>query len=198
MHQRQSSWAGRAHHQRFKCSEHTTHQLINEVVHSLSSFDQQDDPPGFLQLAHHVFQRLRSNHFGTFRLVLQEVVHLGHGSIVGADLQRERERGRESVGHHTGEHLYYQEWKRVKTLPRSHGHSCSWWGSGPWQPNQWVRCLLWGGNRRDFNAFKDLVTTSTLETFLHFPHCWHFAQWKRLLQAVHQREEEVLPSKKYL
>lgn len=30
----------------------------------------------------------------------------------------------------------------VIILPRSHGHSCSWWGSGPWRPNQSVQCLL--------------------------------------------------------
>lgn len=36
----------------------------------------------------------------------------------------------------------------VMTLPQNHGHSCSWWGSGPWQPNQSVRCLLCGHNGR--------------------------------------------------
>lgn len=35
-------------------SEHATDQFVNEVVHRLSGLDQQDDPPGFLQLGHHV------------------------------------------------------------------------------------------------------------------------------------------------
>lgn len=64
----------------------TTNQFINEIIHSLSSLDQQDDPPGLLQLGHHVLQGLGSDHFGALSLVLQEVVDLGHSSVVGADL----------------------------------------------------------------------------------------------------------------
>lgn len=67
-------------------SAKTTDQFVDEVIHSLSGLDQQDDPPGLLQLAHHVLQRLCSNHLGALRLVLQEVVHLGHGSVVSTDL----------------------------------------------------------------------------------------------------------------
>lgn len=63
-----------------------TNQFINKIIHSLAGLNQQDDPPGLLQLGHHVFQRLGSDHLGALRLVLQEVVHLGHGSVVGADL----------------------------------------------------------------------------------------------------------------
>lgn len=77
-------------HKGFQCSRgRRAYQFINEVVHGLAGFDQQDDPPGLLQLGHHVLQRFGSDHFGTLRLILQEVVHLGHGSIVGTDLQRE-------------------------------------------------------------------------------------------------------------
>lgn len=64
----------------------TAHQLVNEVIHSLSSLDQQDDPPGLLELGHHVFQRFCSNNLGALSLVLQEVMHLGHGTVVSADL----------------------------------------------------------------------------------------------------------------
>lgn len=67
-----------------------TNQFVNEVVHSLSSLNQQDDPPGLLQLGYHVLQRLSSNHLGALRLIFQEVVHLGHSSVVGADLLEER------------------------------------------------------------------------------------------------------------
>lgn len=63
-----------------------THQFVDEVVHRLPSLDQQDDPPGLLQLGHHVLQRLGSDHLGAFGLVLQEVVHLGHGSVERAHL----------------------------------------------------------------------------------------------------------------
>lgn len=70
----------------FNSSAHTTHQFINEVVHSLSGLNQQDDPPGLLQLGHHVLQRLCSNHLRALRLILQEVVHLGHSAVVGTDL----------------------------------------------------------------------------------------------------------------
>lgn len=65
---------------------HTTHQFINEVVHSLSSLDQQDDPPGLLQLGHHVLKRLCSNHLGALCLILQKVMHLGNGPVVSTDL----------------------------------------------------------------------------------------------------------------
>lgn len=64
----------------------TTHQFINEVVHRLSSLDQQDDPPGLLQLGHHVLERLCSNHLGAFCLILQKVMHLGDGPVVSTDL----------------------------------------------------------------------------------------------------------------
>lgn len=64
----------------------TAHQFVNEVIHSLPSLDQQDDPPGLLELGHHVFQGLCSNHLGALGLVLQEVMHLGHGTVVSADL----------------------------------------------------------------------------------------------------------------
>lgn len=62
------------------------YQFINEIIHSLSGLDQQDDPPGLLQLGHHVFQGLGSDYFGALGLVAQEVVDLGHRSVVGADL----------------------------------------------------------------------------------------------------------------
>lgn len=63
-----------------------TDQFVDEVVHRLSSLDQQDDSPGLLQFGHHVFQRLGSDHLGALGLVLQKVVHLGHGSVERADL----------------------------------------------------------------------------------------------------------------
>lgn len=47
-----------------------TDQLVYEVVHRLSSLDQQDDPPGLLQLGHHVFQGLGSDHLGAFSLII--------------------------------------------------------------------------------------------------------------------------------
>lgn len=64
----------------------TTHQFINEVVHRLSSLDQQDDPPGLLQLGHHVLKRLCSNHLGAFCFIPQKVMHLGDGPVVSTDL----------------------------------------------------------------------------------------------------------------
>ena len=67
-------------------SAQTTNQFINEVIHSLSGLHQQDDPSGLLQLGHHVLKGLCSDHLGALCLILQEVVHLGHGSVVGTDL----------------------------------------------------------------------------------------------------------------
>lgn len=67
----------------------------------------------------------------------------------------------------------------VMTLPRSHGHSCSWWGSGPWQPTQSVRCLLWGGNRSNYIycSWGHLVTTWTWHSTIFF-HGWHLGYMK--------------------
>lgn len=65
-----------------------TNQLVYEVVHRLSSLDQQDDPPGLLQLGHHVFQRLGPDHLRAFSLIVQEVVHFGHCTVVGANLRQ--------------------------------------------------------------------------------------------------------------
>lgn len=134
-----------------QCSELTTNQFVDEVVHSLSCLDQQDDSPGLLQLGHHVLQRLGSNHFGALRLVLQEVVHLGHGSVVSTDLLGEvwwlLGEIKKGLIKKQVEQVLLPEVMGVNTevviiLPQSHGHSCSWWGFGPWQPNQSAQCLL--------------------------------------------------------
>lgn len=84
----------------------TTDQFVDEVVDSLSRLDQQDDPPGRLQLGHHVLQRLGANHLGALRLILQEVVHLGHGSVVSADLL---ERLREALSEIKGG-IHFKKW----------------------------------------------------------------------------------------
>lgn len=61
-------------------------QFVDEVVHSLTSLNQQHNPPGLLQLGHHVLQRLRPDHLGSLGFILQEIVHLGHGAVESTDL----------------------------------------------------------------------------------------------------------------
>lgn len=49
------------------------------------TFDQHHHAPRLLQLAHHLLQRVGAYDFGVLRFVVQKVVHLLGGSIVGAD-----------------------------------------------------------------------------------------------------------------
>lgn len=60
-------------------------QLEYTRARSLLTFDQHHHTSRLLQLAHHLLQRVRAHDLRALRLVVQKVVHLLRGAIVGAD-----------------------------------------------------------------------------------------------------------------
>jgi len=60
-------------------------QLLDKVVHRLTSLDQQHDPPGLFEFRDQLLDRMRPLHLGAFGFLGQKVVYLGDGAVVGHD-----------------------------------------------------------------------------------------------------------------
>ena len=57
------------------------HHLLNKIIHRLPRLHQKHHPPRPLQHRDHFLNRVGSQHFRAFGLILQEIVHLGDRAI---------------------------------------------------------------------------------------------------------------------